>query len=215
MVGLNLKVFKEVDRECEAFWARLSEADQQRVRDDQVKIEAWRREAAASGDVDRILLLMGNHFHLAFIADNIAWLKAKGEYERALMDAYTGTRINFSGWSPHVLRFLFQIADRDKLRAAGDPIPGGGPFMLYRGVAGSGAKRRVRGMSWTSSLDKAQWFAKRFGEIPCGVCPTVYEAQVSMEHVYAYSNGRSEQEFLCDIPKELKLKKVWPNKRAK
>ena len=45
--------------------------------------------------------------------------------------------------------------------------------------------------------DTAEWFAHRFGEEG-----TVYEAQISKEHILAFFNGRNESEVVVD-PKYL------------
>lgn len=41
--------------------------------------------------------------------------------------------------------------------------------------------------------DKAEWFAKRFGE--AGI---VYEAQIEKAHILAYFNRRNESEIIVD-----------------
>lgn len=167
------------------------------------------KAAWAEKDIEGVLVWLGNHMHMAFVCDNFSLLKESGVYEKALLHAFTSPRVNNANISLPTLRFLFQYADREKLIKEGEPLPGPGPFMVYRGVAGRGARRRLRGLSWTASLDKAIWFAKRFAASSVMEKPTVYQATVTTEHVYAYSNEREEQEFICDIPKEMKLKKVW------
>jgi hypothetical protein len=164
-------------------------------------------DAAQQGDVDELLMLLDNTRELCFVADNIAWLKSLGKYEHALLNAYTDTRLNFSRWSLDVLKHLFEVADRPALLAAGDPLPGPGPFTVFRGVAGTGAKRRLRGISWTADRDKAIWFAKRFAARGLE-CPTVFQTEIEAARVFACYNGRSEQEFLCDV-QGCKLRKVW------
>ncbi len=163
--------------------------------------------AAACGDVDKLLMLLENTAELVFVCDNLLWLKALGKYEHALLNAYIDTRLNFSRWPLSQLRNLFHLADRPALLAAGDPLPGPGPFVVFRGVAGRGAKRHLRGISWTADRDKAIWFAKRFAVT--GIeGPTVFQTEIEAARVYAYTNGRSEQEFLCDV-EGCKLLKVW------
>jgi len=163
--------------------------------------------AAERGDVDKLLALLSNTAELAFVCDNMAWLKALGKYEHALLNAYVDTRLNFSCWQVSVLRHLFQLADRPALLAAGAPLPGPGPFIVFRGVAGRGAKRRLRGISWTADRDKAIWFAKRF--VPMGAeSPAVFQAEIEAARVFAYTNEREEQEFLCDV-EGCKLSRVW------
>ena len=67
---------------------------------------------------------------------------------------------------------------------------------IYRGVTSYNAKN-VKALSWTLEEKVAEWFAHRYGEEG-----TVYEAQISKEHIYAYFEGRSEAEVIVD-PKHL------------
>jgi len=104
-------------------------------------------EAFRAGDAGGMVCLMDNTVGLAFVFDNVWALLERGIFEEALVHAYTLTRVNFSRWSTSALRFLFDRADRAKLRAAGDPMPAGDRFALYRGVAGAKGRRRMHGMS--------------------------------------------------------------------
>lgn len=63
---------------------------------------------------------------------------------------------------------------------------------VYRGVTSHNADN-VKALSWTLDRDKAKWFASRFGEDG-----TVYEAQISKQHIYAFLNGRNESEVIVD-----------------
>jgi hypothetical protein len=152
--------------------------------------------------------LMPIHNQTAFVCDNIALLKREGLYETALLRAYTGTKLNFSRWSRRVVEYLFVIADRQNLIDAGDPIPNEKTFVLYRGVAGVGRKRRVNGISWTSSMDTAVWFAGRNSRLFFLPDPAVFTVTVSIESVLAYYNGRDEAEFLLQLPLPVKPKRV-------
>ena len=67
---------------------------------------------------------------------------------------------------------------------------------VYRGVTSFNADN-VKALSWTLDQETAEWFAHRFGEDG-----TVYEAQISKEHIYAYFSGRNEAEVIVD-PKHL------------
>jgi hypothetical protein len=141
----------------------------------------------------------GNTDWLWIVWFNIVPLKARGIYEKALLVAFSGTRTNNRRWPLDELRFLFEQADRARLRAAGDPLPGPGPFTLYRGVSGRGRARRVRGFSWTADLDLSCWFAGRYGL----VLPTVFRGEFAEEDVLVYTraNNRGEQEYLVDASK--------------
>lgn len=206
MNGMNIKAFED-ERAAQARRGSLLEDDASWE-----KRRGWINEAWAKHDVGGVLVHLGNTYRLPFVCDNMHALKKLGVYEEELLDAYSGTRTNFSNWQPSVLKLLFNIADRGRLLSAGDPLPAAGPFTVYRGVAGRGAKRRLRGISWTASLDQAIWFAKRYAEFPDIEKPMVYQTTVEIEQVYAYDNRRDEQEFLCDIPQDMKLKQVWSDK---
>jgi len=109
---------------------------------------------------------MADNVHgVALVWRNQGVLKVQGAYEPALLSAWIDTRTNHHYVPRWVVDDLFRSADRERLRAAGDPLPSVGPFTLYRGVSGRGRARRVRGISWTSSLEKAIWFAHRFASL--------------------------------------------------
>lgn len=131
-----------------------------------------------------------------------------GLYEKALFNAYTSGSVNHSNWTKGELDDLFAMANREKLRQAGHPLPGPGPFTLYRGVAGSLRVRRVRGYSWTSSLEIAWWFAQRFAGYQQLSDPAVYKIVVGEKDILAYTNDREESEFLVALPRQLRPIKV-------
>jgi hypothetical protein len=161
-------------------------------------LHAQAREFLNSRNVIRFLCLGANTESLALVAMNARFLRARGLYEAALLHALTGTRTNNAGWSAQLLRSLVANADRARLRAAADPLPGPGPFTVYRGVAGRGAQRRVRGLSWTFSLPGAAWFARRSGFLYGLPDPAVYRVTVHDGQVLAYANEsfRHEEELL-------------------
>lgn len=175
--------------------------------------ENWDR-----GDIEGVLVCMSNETHMAFLADNFPLLKDRGLYEKALLRSYRSTLTNHAGWSLDALRFFFEIADIEKLRLAGDPIPTRESFTLYRGVSGVGRARRVNGISWTESPNIAAWFAKRFAHLPD---PAVFTVTVPRDSVMACTNGRNEKEYLLKLPLPTRPKrlKIMPephkNKTAK
>lgn len=60
---------------------------------------------------------------------------------------------------------------------------------LYRGCT----PERLNGMSWTTDLKTAQWFAKRFGDEG-----EVYQIEIPSEFVLAKIDGRKEAEVVVD-----------------
>lgn len=160
-------------------------------------------EEMHKGDIG-FLCMFNNMKTLAITFDLMPLLKNIGSYEKALIDAFTSCRVNNHHWSLGALRFLFNHADRAKLLAAGDPLPGPGPFTLYRGVSGYGHARRLEGYSWTSSPEKALWFARRLGLAH----PAVYRIEAPAEWVLAHVTDREEQEFIMQLPRTVKLTSV-------
>lgn len=162
--------------------------------------------ALDEGDPAKFLLPASNEWHLNLVSMNQGALLKRGIYESALLSAFINTRTSNRRWPLNTLRLLFKIANRDRLLAAGDPLPGPGPFTIFRGVAGKGRARRVRGLSWTGSLEKAQWFAQRFAKQSAD--PAVFRVTVGIEDVLAYNNGREEQEFIVLLPDSAKPVRV-------
>jgi len=138
----------------------------------------------------------GNTDWLAIVDANTSSLWERGLYEESLIYAWEGTRTNHASEDPILLARLFASADKAKLRAHGGPLPGRGPFTLYRGVAGVGTRRRHRGMSWTAAFDCAAWFACRYS-LPN---PVVLRVKVEARSVLACLDGRGEQEFIVALP---------------
>jgi hypothetical protein len=162
------------------------------------------REAAADamgvGDVVGFLGKAPNDYGLDLVSFNCRALQERGIYEAALFHALTACRVNNRQWPMYELRHMCELADRATLRAAGEPLPGAGPFTVYRGVAGRGSARRVRGLSWTFSLPVAAWFARRSANVFQLPEPAVYRLTVTEAEVLAYANDRREAELLvlCD-----------------
>jgi len=158
-------------------------------------------------DILSLLILMNSEVRILFVYCNIHQLKKIGLYEEALLIAFTGIKYNFTYILPLVeIKYLFYIADKEKLCAAGHPLPEEkDSYILYRGVAGKGPNRRKRSISWTSSFEIAKWFATRFS---CEL-PMVYTAELPRDNIYAYSNERQEEEFLCNITNDIDLIEVW------
>jgi hypothetical protein len=159
------------------------------------------RQRLDSGDVLGFLVLASNTASLSLVMMNARTLLDRGLYEPALLHALTASRTNNAKFPAQSLAYLVSLADRGKLRAAGEPLPGSGPFTVYRGVAGRSTARRVRGLSWTFSLPIAAWFANRGATVFGLSDPVVYRLTVPEPWVLAYVNEshRHEEELfvLC------------------
>lgn len=162
------------------------------------------REHFEQGDVLGLLCMADNQSGLDIVRDNWQILKDAGLYERALLEAYIGCRVNNVAHPKSMLDLLFWLADRSRLRDCGSPLPGRGPFVLYRGVAGTGRRRRINGHSWTESLGVACWFAGR-AAIYRLADPAIYTTTVTARAVFAYCADRGEAEFICNVRKPTRL----------
>jgi hypothetical protein len=158
-----------------------------------------------NGDVLGFLILASNTKWLDLVYLNAKALQSRGLYELALFDAWPASRTNNRHWPLHELHYMFSRADRSRLLAAGEPLPGAGPFTLYRGVAGMGRARRVRGFSWTADAEQARWFANRFKQL---ADPTVFQVSVQAQDVLFYTNRREEQEFVVLLPDHARLLRI-------
>lgn len=141
---------------------------------------------------------------LQIVADNWFLLKRRGIYEAAVVHGYTGCRNSHRLSDMDDIQRMFDFGDREKLRTVGSPLPGPGPYTVYRGVGREGSERQVDGMSWTTSLDIACWFAWR------GLYdPAVYQATVSGDEVYCYFRDRNEEELICRPKESQRLQLTW------
>lgn len=75
---------------------------------------------------------------------------------------------------------------------------------IYRGVR---EYKCEKGLSWTQNKTKAEWFSQRYG-----AKGYVLEGEIAKEHIFAYFDGRKEQEIVCNY-KMVEIKgKYAPNK---
>lgn len=157
------------------------------------------RRKAAQGAFDRgnghlfIELADEDNDHLRIVDDNSAALLGRGIYEQALLEAYAEGASGNWRWAVEDKQWLFDLADRDKLRTAGDRLPfDNHRFTVYRGVSGVEPHRQVRSCSWTLYLHWAVHFAisKNLPD------PAVYRAVVGRDEILAYWDRRGEGEVI-------------------
>jgi len=161
------------------------------------------QQAFDAGDAFGFLMSVESHKRMSLFALNYRQLRERGIYEAALLEALQSAKSNSRSWPLGLLKNWLQACDREKLLAAGDPLPHGGPFVLYRGVAGEPGHRRVCGIHWTGSLEKAIWFATRF-HLPA---PAVYRVRVEAERVWAHNEY--EDEYLVIIRRTGLQRVLW------
>ena len=77
-------------------------------------------------------------------------------------------------------------------RPVGDELPVQFGSTVYRGVR---EEHQILGLSWTLSLKKARWFARRYGN---GAPGFVYETMVRRKNFLAFIPDRGEEEVVLD-----------------
>jgi len=162
--------------------------------------------ALAERNVIGFLITAGNERSVELVYYNREPLAVLSILEDAVREALAATRTNNCQWPSSWLLELLDSCDREKLRGAGDPLPTGEVLRVYRGIAGDGALRRPRGISWTLDRERAAWFATRIPSLPQ---PAVLEAKIAREHVYYYTDGRKESEVVLN-PRRLREVRMRP-----
>lgn len=137
------------------------------------------------------------------VLDHLPELAAMGLVETAIVEGFTDGKCGHPNIAPDYWEELLSMCDREKLRSATDPMPGPGPFVVYRGAAGPRGSRHARGLSWTSNLDLACWFARRWKQLND---PAVYTATIESDEVYFFTEGRNESEFVVRPRKVKRLR---------
>lgn len=150
------------------------------------------REYFRKGYTEGILGASGTHNEMVIVVHNLQQFRDRGILESAMLSAFTGPKTNHSHLNDDLIATMFSCCDRQRLIAAGDPLPDGETFTIYRGVAGHGRARRLAGFSWTADVNVACWFARRFYLAH----PHILTATVSRPDILAFWNCRDEREFI-------------------
>ena len=172
----------------------LDRASEMQHREPTTELESVLRQYSWANSIER----------LDVVVDNDRVLRKAGLLEEAFLDAWSYRKWGIPSWDDDYCEFWFAHLDRAALLKAGDPLPAGDSFVVYRGVAGDGIARRVRGYSWTGDEGTARRFARlRVENFGLGN-PAVYSAVIKRADVLAYidASGKDEKEFLL-LPRKL------------
>ncbi len=152
-------------------------------------------EADAAGDFDRMLTLVDRNYGPALL---VAWM-ADDRISREQVREHLAATWQMAEWPSQALdrktwitlfRWTGYVSDPPGLPQSTVSV------RLFRGCTPG----RCRGMAWTSELDKARWFARRFVDVPGQRRTTaVFTALIEPAYVLARCNGREgEQEYVVD-----------------
>lgn len=167
------------------------------------------QESWEQGDIETVMLRIDSHKHMDFVIGNIVRLISRGLFEKAIIEAYTSINFNMGrlpNWKD--LRVMLNLADRKRLREAGDPIPTKQPIKVYRGVGDGRINTYVRGFSWTSSPEVASYFALDWADRVKNNDPAVFEVIIKPENIFFFTNARNEAEYVVDLPRHARPRRL-------
>ncbi len=158
----------------------------------------WRRVAARAGRNDLPDLLMRHFSDLPLddlpAAVRDAWVMAEWPERHAPRDLWLDVFEIARREDPEVV-----LTDEGPMHAEtvlADIVDGDGMVTVYRGATPS----RRDGMSWTTDLHRAEWFAHRFDGMP-GSQETgaLWRLRIPARFVLARFDGRGEDEIVLDM----------------
>lgn len=162
--------------------------------DMQEAIRRYKGFIEKSDSIDSILLLMAKSYRLPFLK-HIQKTLSPDEMGGLLAYIWVCSENPNDCMVPlSTLIKWFKKASRESLMDAEelayyDSLPD--EFTVYRGI---GSKSNKKGISYTLSLEKAEWFAKRFQQKK----GYVLTGTAKKKDVLAYFNSREEQEVLVE-----------------
>ncbi len=166
--------------------------------DMQEAIQRYKGFIEESESMDSILLLIDKSYRLQFF-ERIQKTLSPDDLGRLLADIWVnGENPNNDVVPLPTIVKWFKKASRESLMDAEelayyDSLPD--EFTVYRGI---GSKSNKKGISYTLSLEKAEWFAKRFQQKN----GYVLTGTAKKQDVLAYFNSREEREVLIE-PKNI------------
>ena len=163
-------------------------------------IEQYKTELK-SASLDKIFAIMMAKYHLAYLKYAKPHM-SKNDFEKYLAFAWVHSENPNKDINVSISELIkwFRNSDKNNLMEADeqkyyDSLPE--TVEIYRGVAVGRAESE--GLSWTCNYDTAKWFSERFDrDDEKGY---IIKAKIHKEDIFAYFNGRDEDEVLCDSSK--------------
>lgn len=169
----------------------------------QEAIQFYKDAIEKAESINDILLLLQGPCHLTYL-NLIQKGLSSDELGELLAYIWVNTESPNNGIIPlHTLIKWFKTASKQSLMDAAElayynSLPD--EFTVYRGI---GSKSNKNGISYTLSLEKAEWYAIRFNKKGYVLCGTAKK-----KDVLAFFNGRKEQEVLIQPKNIVHLHKI-------
>lgn len=163
-----------------------------------------RHEAAQKVKIDHILVgmketkdpisamnLLHKRSHIPFLLNNIDLFIEAACFEQTVLQLYYRKNTPFIGtddlptWAK-----LFKLCNSETLDSIGKPLPQS-EITVYRGSVTGNSK----GLSWTISKEKADWFLNRWQDKDMGG-GTVYAMQISRDDIIIHYVDDEKQEII-------------------
>ena len=163
------------------------------------------------GSLDTIFALMLNKYHLAYLKYAKPFM-SKEDFEKYLAYAWVASENPNQDVNVSINEFIqwFKNADRNNLMEEDEleyynNLPD--EVNVYRGIAVGRAEQN--GLSWTCNYDTAKWFENRFNtENQKGY---IIKGTIEKNDIFAYFNGRNEDEILCNSKKIKNIERLKEN----
>ena len=155
-------------------------------------LHAMAARALVAGDIEGFFGYADSEHQWHLFWDNRGYFWRHGLYEEALLCCVTSSKYGASGLPIALMRTLFDVADRARLRALGLPLPHPGPYTLWRGCQ----PRWRRGYSWTFTQAIAVEFVER---IPDAALYTLTIPNDRSIYTYLGNSHRDEDEVLVSV----------------
>lgn len=147
-------------------------------------------EGDAKEKVKNVMRHIDGHEAIGFVNKHLEVLHESGLVEEFFVDSFTrhnqNHRLHYD-----VIGEMLCVCRRQELQNAGDEIPPGDEFTLYRGCH---SQDWIKGYSWTGSKKVAQWFIDRYDLDD----PYLVSCVVKREDILFYTNARTEDEYVID-----------------
>lgn len=161
-----------------------------------------------AGDINTILSLMLNKYHLAYLKYAKPYL-SKRDFEKYLAYAWVMSENPNQDINVSINELIqwFKDANRKNLMEKEEleyynALPE--IVNIYRGIAVGRAEQN--GLSWTCNYETAKWFSKRFDNN--NDRGYIIKGEIAKEDIFAYFNGRDEDEIFCNSKKVKNIKRI-------
>lgn len=160
------------------------------------------------GNLDTIFAHMLNKYHLAYLKFAKDYLSKK-DFDKYLAYVWIASENPNQDATVKIRTLIswFKQANRKYLMEPNElayynNLPQ--KLNIYRGIAVGRANKE--GLSWTCNYKTAEWFANRFNEKDKK--GYILQGEIDKDDVFAYFNGRNEDEILCNSQKVYNITKI-------